>query len=155
VASIAWQVKSIGDIRPLMPSEEIDTNDDSYPAGDAARVLELKKLALEIEDLERPWWKRPAYVLAALPTMLAFGTLLVGAFSGYFQAAYTKLENQRHDLETAVKEFEAQRKQLEGQVQELKERRQTLIDAAKKYAEQNPVPKTTPAAAKRTPKPVR
>lgn len=33
--------------------------------------LELKKLTLEIADLVRPWWKHPAYVLAALPRLLA------------------------------------------------------------------------------------
>jgi len=59
-------------------------------------LLERKKLALEIADLERSWWKRPAYVLAALPTVLAFGTLLVGALSGYFSAQLTKLDNQKH-----------------------------------------------------------
>jgi septal ring factor EnvC (AmiA/AmiB activator) len=88
--------------------------------------LERKKLALEIADLERPWWKRPAYVLAALPTMLAFGTLLVGAFSGYFQAAYTKLENQRRDLEAQVKEFETKRDELHQKLTALENEKNEL-----------------------------
>ena len=32
--------------------------------------LERKKIELEIKDLERPFWKRPVYVLAALPKAL-------------------------------------------------------------------------------------
>lgn len=84
-------------------------------------ALEFKKLALEIADLERSWWKRPAYVLAALPTMLAFGTLLVGVLSGYFQAAYTKLENQKHDLEAQVKDFGTRRDTLQRENVALKE----------------------------------
>jgi len=113
---------------------------------DTEKSLELKKLALEIADLERPWWKRPAYVLAFLPTMLAFGTLLVGAFTGYFQAEYTKLENQRHDLEV-------QRGQLQQQVQGLEEQRDTLMDAAKKYAAESSVPKASPTVSRPTPTP--
>lgn len=98
-----------------IPSEEASPT-EAMERETLERALQLKKLALEITDLERPWWKRPAYILAALPTMLAFGTLLVGAFTGYFQAAYTKLENQRHDLEAQIKEFEAKR---DGLVKEL------------------------------------
>jgi septal ring factor EnvC (AmiA/AmiB activator) len=83
--------------------------------------LELRKLALEIADLERSWWKRPAYILGALPTLLALGTVLVAVFSGYFQAAYIKLENQRHDIEAQVKEFEAKREDLHKQNDKLQQ----------------------------------
>src|SRR5882762_10361168 len=88
--------------------------------------LELRKLALEIADLERPWWRRPAYVLAALPTLLAFATVLVAVFSGYFQAAYIKLENQKHDIEAQVKEFEAKREELHQQYDSLRQQYDSL-----------------------------
>jgi len=73
---------------------------------DEKHSLELRKLALQIADLERPWWKRPAYILAALPTLLAIVALSVAFFNGFFSAQLTKLENQRHDLEAQVTEFE-------------------------------------------------
>jgi len=82
--------------------------------------LELKKLSLEIAELERPWWKRPSYLLAALPTLLAIVALSVGFLNGFFSAQLTKLENQRHDLEAQVKEFEAKRDELHRQYDEAK-----------------------------------
>ena len=75
-------------------------------------LLERRKLALEIADMERAWWKRPAYLLAALPTMLAIAALSVGFLNGFFSAQLTKLDNQKHDLEVQVKEFEVKRDAL-------------------------------------------
>jgi hypothetical protein len=70
---------------------------------DEKEPRQLKKLALEIAELERSWWKRPAYILGALPTLLAVVALSVGFVNGYFSAQLTRLENQRHDLEAQVK----------------------------------------------------
>ena len=75
-------------------------------------LLERKKLALEIADMERAWWKRPAYLLAALPTLLAIAALSVGFLNGFFSAQLTKLDNQKHDLEAQVREFEVKRDAL-------------------------------------------
>lgn len=95
--------------------------------------LERKKIELEIKDLERPFWKRPVYVLAALPTMLAVVTLSVGLLNGYFSASLTKLENQKqslevqkHDLETEIKAFEARRSELHLENESLKEEKHLL-----------------------------
>jgi hypothetical protein len=74
--------------------------------------LKRKKLVLEIADMERAWWKRPAYLLAALPTLLAIAALSVGFLNGFFSTQLTKLDNQKHDLETQVKEFEVKRDAL-------------------------------------------
>jgi hypothetical protein len=93
---------------------------------DEKKSLELRKLRLEISDLERPWWQRPTYILAALPTMLAFGTLCVGIFTGFFHAQYTKMENQRHDLEAQIKVFEANRFNLNSQNEQLRQQNQQL-----------------------------
>lgn len=87
---------------------------------DEKRSLELKKLGLEIAEMERPWWRRPAYILAALPTILAVVALSVGFVNGFFGAQLTKLENQRHDLEAQIKEFEAKRNELNRQYDETK-----------------------------------
>ena len=99
------------------------------------KSLELKKLTLEIAELERPWWKRPAYILAALPTLLAMIALSVGFINGYFSAQLTKLENQRHDIEAQVKEFESRRDVLNSELAQVKlrledsERRKKETDA--------------------------
>jgi hypothetical protein len=88
--------------------------------------LELRKLSLEITDLERPWWKRPTYILAALPTLLALIALSVGFLNGYFSAQWTKFENQKHDLEAQVKEFEVKRSDLYRQNLEFTKENQAL-----------------------------
>src|SRR6266481_4093415 len=90
--------------------------------------LQLKKIALEIAEMERAWWKRPAYILAALPTILAIIALSVGFINGFFSSQLTKLENQRHDLEAQVKEFEAKRDGLHRQNEDLVKQNQTLAD---------------------------
>ena len=89
-------------------------------ASDEKGSLELKKLTLEIAELERPWWKRPAYILAALPTLLAVVALSVGFINGFFSAQLTKLDNQKHDLETEIKQFEATRSALMSQNEQLR-----------------------------------
>jgi len=88
--------------------------------------LDRRKVELEIKDLERPFWKRPVYILAALPTMLAVVTLSVGLFNGYFSASLTKLENQKHDVESQIKEFEAKRDKLNLENEQLKTEKRLL-----------------------------
>ena len=88
--------------------------------------LEISKLRLEILDLQRPFWKRPSYVLAALPTMLATLTLLYGVASGYFSASFIKLENQKRDLAEQVKEFDARKSVLENQNAALESQKKEL-----------------------------
>lgn len=102
-------------------------------------ALEIKKLTLEIADLERPWWKRPTYILAALPTLLAMIALSVGVLNGFFSAQLTKLENQKHDLQSQVREFEEKRDELHREYlktqQELTQTKQQLNNAEKEMAE--------------------
>lgn len=75
--------------------------------------LELQKLLLEVIQLRQPWWKKPAYILAALPTILAICSLLAAYSTGYFQAVATKLDNQRHDLEIEVQQFNGKKTALQ------------------------------------------
>lgn len=86
---------------------------------DERTTQELRKLALEIADMERPWWKRPTYILAALPTLLAIIALTVGSLNGFFSAQLTKLDNQKFALEQQIKEFESRRDQLHRENEQL------------------------------------
>ena len=96
----------------------IDASNKPQVELDTEKSLVLKKLALEIAELERPWWKRPVYILAALPTLLAIAALSVGFLNGFFSAQLTKLDNQKHDLEAEIKEFERTRNDLRVQIEE-------------------------------------
>jgi hypothetical protein len=117
---------------PNLDNEQI--LDDSTPkdAPLAKAELETKKLELEIKELERPFWERPAYILAALPTLLAAVTLTIGFINGYFSAQLTKLENQKHDIETQIKDFERTRSQLYSENErlqtELNKKQKTIKD---------------------------
>jgi hypothetical protein len=63
--------------------------------------------------------------------MLAFVALLAGLFTGYFQATSTKLENQRHDLETQVKDFDTKRDAFRRENEEAKK----ALEGAKRIGE--------------------
>jgi peptidoglycan hydrolase CwlO-like protein len=84
--------------------------------------LERLKLELEIRKLKDPWWKNPAYILAALPTMLAVLTLIYGFTNGYFQAMAVKLENQKHDLQVEKDKLQAEVEDKERKVEEVNDR---------------------------------
>jgi hypothetical protein len=78
--------------------------------------LETKKLRLEIQDMERPFWRRPAHVLAALPTVLILITLFVGSLNGFLQTHVTKLISENRDLvskrEELIKQYENAKRDL-------------------------------------------
>jgi len=102
---------------------------------DLEKTLTLKKLRLEIADLERPWWKRPSYILAALPTLLAVVALSIGFLNGFFSAQLTKLENQRHDLQAEIRQFEDTRHTLVSQNEELQRElksKQIIVETIRK-----------------------
>lgn len=46
--------------------------------------LELKKLSLEIKEMETNWWQKPHYLGIFIPAMLTITTLLVGILTDYF-----------------------------------------------------------------------
>src|SRR5215207_2595796 len=84
--------------------------------------LELEKLNLEIQDLRRDWWKKPAYIAALFPTFLALLTLVYGFSNGYFQAMAVKLENQKYDLQKDVEKLNKDKEILEGQKIDLEDK---------------------------------
>ena len=55
-----------------------------------------------------------------MPTVLAIVALSVGFLNGFFSAQLTKLENQRHDLETQVRAFEEKRDDLSREYEKAK-----------------------------------
>ncbi len=75
--------------------------------------LEIKKLRLEISELGRPWYKKPAYIF---PAIVVIGTLLTGFITQFFQAEFTKFENQKHDLQSDNEALATRRDDLNKKV---------------------------------------
>ena len=115
-----------------MSMTETDAEVNNADVTSTKAMLEREKLRLEIEQLKQPWWRKPTYILAGLPTLLALVTLIYGFANGYFQAAAIKLENQRHDLEGEIKEFTQRKEELEHQNLLLREELEGVIQFIKK-----------------------
>jgi predicted metal-dependent hydrolase len=81
--------------------------------------LERRKLLLEIAELKKEWWKKPTYIAALFPTLLALITLAYGFANGYFQASFTKLENQKYDLQKEIKVFQEQKEQSSKELEKI------------------------------------
>lgn len=81
--------------------------------------LEMKKLRLEIQDMERPFWKRPTYVLAALPTLLIIITLSVGFLNGFLKSNVMKLISENKELQTRREELLAQYDTAKGKLDQI------------------------------------
>ena len=96
-----------------MSMTETDAEVNSADVTSTKEILEREKLALEIEQLKQPWWKKPTYILAALPTLLAVVSVIYGFANGYFQAAAIKLENQKRDVEVQIRVLQEERQSLE------------------------------------------
>ncbi len=64
--------------------------------------LELEKLKLEIRELQRPIWRRPAFLGAFVPLMLAVIGLASTVFTGYFDERMAALRDQRKELEQVI-----------------------------------------------------
>lgn len=88
------------------------------------KELEREKLLLEIEELKKKWWKKPSYIAALFPTILALMTLFYGFANGYFQASFTKLENQKYDLQNQINAFEAEKNNLYTQLKQITEEKE-------------------------------
>jgi len=80
--------------------------------------LEKQKVALEIEQLREPWWKRPGYLAIALPGLLAFATLIVGVSTGFFRNQYDliQIKNEKAGLEQRLLEQDKQKLNQEKEV---------------------------------------
>lgn len=102
--------------------EPNSTEEQSIGADD----LEREKLLLEIAELKKTWWKKPAYISALFPTLLTLVALVYGFANGYFQASFVKIENQKHDLQKEIDEFTHTRVDLQREHDRLVERNAKL-----------------------------
>lgn len=85
-------------------------------------ALDIQKLELELTQLAAPWWRRPSFWLAALPTALASITVVYGLSNGYFDAVSVKLENEKSALEAEIKKFNQERDKIKIQIAVLDKR---------------------------------
>lgn len=82
----------------------------SMSASDLTREdLEKEKLRLEIEDLRRPWWRKPNH---SLYTVVAFLTLGIGFLTQSYQANSARLETERAIFVQQKNDFELSRDPL-------------------------------------------
>lgn len=115
----------------------IDSNTQSSPdAIDSSLAqrrlaLDVQKLELELRQLAAPWWRRPSFWLAALPTVLASITVIYGLSNGYFQAMSVKLENQKSALESEIKRREQELERIKLKIAELENNYSQLCSEAK------------------------
>jgi len=93
--------------------------------------LEIQKLNLEISELQRPWYRKPAYLF---PTIVVIGTLLTGFITQLFQAEFTKFENQKHDLQRDNEALEKQRDDLNEKISLLQSDQQRLTSQSRELA---------------------
>ena len=117
------------------PNEEAQTKNTTKPEPPAKTKdqLERDKLSLEIAELQREWWKRPAYIAAFFPSVLALLTLAYGLGNGYFDAEFARLENKKYELERETRLLEERKTRLLERVQEA----QALLDAKSPNAADN------------------
>lgn len=74
--------------------------------------LQARKLDLEIKELSRPWWKKPAYLSALFPLFLGVLTIFVAYNRGFFDTEAARLELKRERLQRDVDAFTAERDRL-------------------------------------------
>jgi predicted metal-dependent hydrolase len=85
--------------------------------------MEARKLELEISELERHWWQKPAYVAVFIPILVAVITLGQFLYTDSFKNQRTLLEIQSIELEKQKKEIKAQ---IESEQEKLAEANQKL-----------------------------
>lgn len=88
--------------------------------------LERQKTSLEVQDLERRWYRKPQYLLAALPTGLAIIGILVGFYTGYFKDKIAGLQGDISKYEQEKKDLKQRNEKSQENLQHLDERIQQL-----------------------------
>lgn len=95
--------------------------------------LQRHKLALEIADLRRPAWLKPAMVT---PIVAAVMSIALGHFSGWFDLQSTRLENQRFELTRDIEKFENERKRSERELKTAQRELKTEQDKLRAVSDQ-------------------
>lgn len=115
----------------------IEDNPATKMPDEIKAALEIEKLRLELQDLQRPWWKRPAYLQALLPLCIAAITagagLTVAWTQGFFDGQRAKLLVERQQLQ---RENADAQEQLNHATQKLYETRQILRRLSRKDLDQ-------------------
>ena len=81
--------------------------------------LEVRKIELEISQLTLSWWKRPAYIAALVPTVVALVSVLAAFLTGVFDA-------RQAEIDASVKLLKAEQLSLELKTSELRSQESTL-----------------------------
>ncbi|MCX6829418.1 MAG: hypothetical protein NT002_09090 [candidate division Zixibacteria bacterium] len=79
-------------------------------------LLENKKLQLEGAELARPWWRKPSYIAALAPLILAIIGLLSLWFAGFFNEERQNLKEQIGRIKTEIQPLQAKRDSLVRQI---------------------------------------
>ncbi len=98
------------------------------------QILEEQKLKLEINELEKKWYKKPNYLQVLLPTTVAIGSLLYAIFSGVFSTKYDQFLLQQERLKLETMRFEAQRDKVKEEFDEIVEKN-LMLDTQLKQTE--------------------
>ncbi len=79
---------------------------------DSKEELERRKLELEIAELDKPLWLRPAYLAVALPIVLSILAFLSALLSGYFDRERAALRVEIRQLSDNRDSLKRERDQL-------------------------------------------
>lgn len=89
--------------------------------------LEVKKLQLEVDQLQVPFWKRPSYVGGVFVPVALAALTLIGAFvTGYFDAERSRLKTEKTELAAAVEKLRVESEDLKREKTELQARLERL-----------------------------
>lgn len=97
--------------------------------------MEIEKLYFETADKKRNWLYKNSGIL--IPSLIALATILTGVITGYFSAATTKLENQKHDLQDSINVFQTKKDILNHRNQQLNDSNNFLLTSQKSLQEDN------------------
>jgi|GEM_PF-3508746 len=74
--------------------------------------LQARKLDLEIKELSRPWWQKPAYLSVLFPLFVGVLAVIVAYNRGFFDTQTALLELRRERLQRDIDTFTAERERL-------------------------------------------
>ena len=82
------------------------------PVTEHMAELQARKLDLEIKELSRPWWQKPAFLSALFPLFIGALAVFVAYNRGFFDTQAALLELKRERLQRDVDTFTAERNRL-------------------------------------------
>ena len=88
--------------------------------------LQARKLDLEIKELSRPWWQRPAYLSVLFPLFVGILAVFVAYNRGFFDTEAALLELKRERLQREVDIFTTERDRLITDNKNLKQKNDDL-----------------------------